>query len=132
MPFKTALIAIVAATSLAGCGGSEGPQGPQGPPGPAGVANRKGIYCRNVGDATLVGGYTLVVSCDAAADFPVEGSCSSGTLPGNYYLGQSQPFAWDSAGTAPAEWICAWHAGTGDALVATINGTTAWICCVPP
>jgi hypothetical protein len=132
MAFKSVLLTIVTAAVLAGCGGSEGPQGPPGPQGPAGVPNRKAIYCRSVGDATLAGGYTLTASCDAAADFPVEGSCSSGTLPGNYYLGQSQPFAWDNNGASPAQWVCAWHAGTGDALVPTINGTSAWICCVPP
>ena len=115
---------------LISCG--RGPQGPTGATGPAGVPNRDAVYCRSVSDATLAGGYTLTAACDAAADFPVEGSCSSGGLPQHYYLAEDQPFAWDNKGASPAEWVCTWDPGNGDSLVDSIPGTSAWICCVPP
>jgi len=125
-------LAAMLTVALAACGGKEGPQGPTGPAGPPGVPNRNAIYCSSVGDASLAVGSRVTRDRERVADFPIEGSCSSGTLPGNYYLAQSQPFAWDNHGASPAQWICTWHAGPGDAFVDTIVGTSAWICCVPP
>jgi hypothetical protein len=130
MPLLT-LVATIA-TALAACGGKEGPQGPAGAPGPAGVSNRNAIYCRSVGDATLATGYALTVACDANTHLPLEGSCSSGTLPANYRLARDEPVGWNNQGAAPASWACSWRPGTGDTLVDTIAGTSAWICCVPP
>jgi hypothetical protein len=130
MPTRTLLLTM--AVAAVACGGKEGPQGPTGPPGSPGVPNRNGIYCRGVGDATRANGYTLTVSCDAAAHFPLEGSCSSSTLPGNYRLARDEPVGWDSQGTLAASWVCSWLPGLTDALVDTIPGTSASICCVPP
>lgn len=128
------LLTVVAfiALALTACGGKEGPQGPAGPTGPAGVSNRNAIYCRSVGDATLASGYTLTVSCDAAAHFPVEGSCASSTLPGNFKLARDEPVGWNNQGAAPASWVCSWRAGVVDTLLDPLAGTSAWICCVPP
>jgi len=130
MTIKAILCTVVVAILSISCG--RGPEGPAGATGPAGVANRDAIYCVTVTDATLANGYSLTAACSAAADLPLEGSCSSGTLPQHYYLAENEPFAWDNKGASPATWVCKWDPGTGDTLVDTITGTSAWICCVPP
>lgn len=134
MTIKMFLMAAASSVAmvLSGCGGTEGPRGAAGPTGPPGTPNRNAIYCRNAGDATLAGGYTLTATCDAAADFPLEGACSSGTLPGKYYIARNEPVGWNNQGAAPGTWVCTWRAGTNDVVVDTIAGTVAWICCVPP
>lgn len=128
---KNALLWLAATLVLSACGGDEGPAGPPGPAGVPGQPNRNDIYCRVANTATLAGSMTLTASCDAATDVPLSGSCSSGTLPAGHHLARNAPDGWDNDGAVPASWVCSWRPEVGAAIVDSIPGTTATICCVP-
>ncbi len=123
--------AVLGLVLAVACRGPEGPTGPAGPQGPTGPTTRVADYCNTTGSGVgASNSWTLSVSCNSAADIPVEGWCMfNQEPPAGAYLSNSAPVNWDNTSLV-AGWTCTWAWTTGSTPLTFL--AKAEICCATP